>query len=191
MVVMAPGDELDVAPMLDFALSHDGPTAVRYPKAAAEKIDRRAAPVELGTAEVLRHGADGTLVACGTLLGACMEAAGLLADEGIQVSVINARFVKPLDEHTILSHVRQSPFVITVEEGQLMGGFGSAVLEAASDARLDTAHVHRLGIPDAYVEHGARDELLAELGLDAAGIAAACRQVAVHDPHKAATVGRA
>jgi len=93
MVVMAPGDELDVAPMLDLALKHDGPTAIRYPKAAAETISREPVPMELGTAEVVRTGNDGTLVACGTVLVACVEAAEKLAAEGIELGVINARFV--------------------------------------------------------------------------------------------------
>jgi len=88
------------------------------------------------------------------------------------------RFVKPLDTATILQAVEHSPFVVTVEEGALMGGFGSAVLEAASDAGLETVHVRRLGIPDQFIEHGTRQELLADLGLDADGIAMACRKMA-------------
>jgi len=178
MVVMAPGDELDVAPMLDFALAHDGPTAIRYAKAAAETVSREVAPVELGIAEVISQGTDGTIVACGTLLGACVEAARRLAEDDVQLGVINARFVKPLDTETILHAVEHSPFVLVVEEGQLMGGFGSAVLEAASDAGLDTRNIRRLGIGDHYVEHGSRAELLADLGLDSHGIAKTCRQLA-------------
>jgi len=178
MVVMAPGDQLDIGPMLRLALTHDGPTAIRYPKTTAETIERDAAPLELGVAETLRPGADGMLVACGTVLAACIEAADKLADDGLDVGVINARFVKPLDTETILRAIRECPFVVTVEEGALMGGFGSAVLEAACDAALDTSRVRRLGIPDQFVEHGARKELLADLGLDGQGIAAACRQFA-------------
>jgi len=178
MVVMAPGDELDVAPMLKFALTHDGPTALRYPKAAADLIERTPAPLELGVAEVLRSGNDGMLVACGTVLAACVEAAEQLAADGLDVGVINARFVKPLDTQAILRAVRNCPFVVTVEEGTLQGGFGSAVLEAASDAGLDTSRVRRLGVPDRFVEHGTRQELLAGLGLDTDGIAAACRELA-------------
>ncbi len=178
MVVMAPGDELDVAPMLQLALDHEGPTAIRYPKATSSKIERDPAPLELGVAEVLRPGEDGTIVACGTVLAACVEAAEKLAGDGLQIGVINARFVKPLDTLTILRAVRESPFVVTVEEGTLLGGFGSAVLEAACDARLDTGNIRRLGIPDRFIEHATRKELLAELGLDAQGIAATCRQLA-------------
>ncbi|MCE5267239.1 MAG: 1-deoxy-D-xylulose-5-phosphate synthase [Planctomycetaceae bacterium] len=179
-VVMAPGDASDVAPMLHWALQHGGPVAIRYAKTAAETVDRPAAgqngEVKLGKAEVLHEGADGTLIACGALLPACVAAATRLAQQGLDFGVINARFVKPLDTETILRAVKQSPLVVTVEEGVLMGGFGSAVLEAAADAGLDASHLHRLGVPDRYLEHGPRNELLADLGLDAAGIANQCLQ---------------
>ena len=107
-----------------------------------------------------------------------MEAASLLEADGISCAVMNARFVKPLDTQTILDAVRDGPFVITVEEGALMGGFGSVVLEAASDAGLDTSRIRRLGIPDKFIEHGERSALLADLGLTGRGIAEACRQMA-------------
>jgi 1-deoxy-D-xylulose-5-phosphate synthase len=94
------------------------------------------------------------------------------------VGVVNARFVTPLDHQTLLRAVRECPWVVTVEEGALLGGFGSAVLEAASDAGLDSSRVRRLGIPDRFIEHGGREELLAELGLSAAGIAQSCRLLA-------------
>lgn len=187
LVIMAPGDEADVAGMLDFAMHHDGPTAIRYPKAAAETIRREPAPIELGTAEVIRRGTDGMIVACGTLLGSCVKAAQRLAIDGLEIGVINARFVKPLDTETILATVRDCPFVLSVEEGQLAGGFGSAVLEAASDAGLNTSHVRRLGVPDQFVEHGSRAELLADLGLDTEGIAEACRKLAADLPQPAPT----
>ncbi|MBL9090033.1 MAG: 1-deoxy-D-xylulose-5-phosphate synthase [Planctomycetaceae bacterium] len=191
MVVMAPGDAADLTAMLDFALQHDAPTSIRYPKAAAETLDRAFAPVELGRAEVLEWGADGMIVACGTLLGACEKAAAELRNEGLDVGVINARFIKPLDTETILKAVAGCPFVVTVEEGQLMTGFGAAVLEAANEAGLPTVNIHRLGLPDSYVEHGERAELLADLGLDVAGIAAKCRELAAaavpHDDNSAAT----
>ncbi len=179
LVVMAPGDELDLGPMLDLALGHDGPATIRYPKAAAETVKRHPTPLELGVAEVLQWSEDGMIVACGTLLGDCVRAANLLHDEGLEVGVINARFVKPLDTETILKAVRDCGFVLTVEEGCLAGGFGSAVLEAACDAGLDTRHIRRLGLPDRFIEHGERAELLADLGLDCAGIARACREMAV------------
>jgi len=193
LVVMAPGDGLDVEPMIGFALSHDHPTAIRYPKAAAEVVRREPAPLELGRAEVIREGSDGTIIACGGIMPACVTAADkLAAAEGLHVGVINARFVKPLDTSAVLEAVEHSPFVLTVEEGTLMGGFGSAVLEACSDAGPDTRHLRRLGIPDRFIEHGARAELLADLGLDVVGIAAACRELAEQngfEPHAAGPRG--
>ena len=175
LVVMAPGDARDLPAMLAFALRQEGPCAIRYPKAAAVEIDREIAPVELGCSEILQWGADGCLVACGALLSRCLKAAEQLREEGIEVGVVNARFVKPLDTGTILRAVRECGFVVTVEEASLAGGFGSAVLEAVADAGLDAGRVRRLGIPDRFIEHGERDELLAELGLDVAGIVRACR----------------
>jgi 1-deoxy-D-xylulose-5-phosphate synthase len=178
MVVMAPGDEADLPAMLDFALEHPGPAAIRYPKTKAERVARDVAPVELGRAEVIREGRDGVILCCGSLLPSCVAAAQKLDSEGIDVGVINARFVKPVDAETILPTIEQAPFVITVEEGALIGGFGSAVLEIAADAGISTAHVRRLGIPDRFIEHAERNELLADLGLDEQGIAAACREMA-------------
>ena len=183
LVVMAPGDAADMQPMVRFALSSDLPVAIRYAKASAETIERRLAPIELGAAEVLAWGEDGILIACGTTLSACHAAARQLAEEGLDVGVINARFVKPLDTKTILRAVRQSPFVVTVEEGSLAGGFGSAVLEAASDAGLNTSTVHRVGAPDRFIEHGKRQELLEDLGLTADKIAETCRQLALSNVH--------
>lgn len=183
IVVMAPGDERDLTAMLDFALAHDRPASIRYPKATAERADREPAPVELGRAEVFHWGHDGMLIACGSLLGYCLKAAAQLRQQGLDVGVINARFVKPLDTETILRAVAAAPFVVTVEEGALMGGFGSAVLEAAADAGLSAAHVRRLGIPDRFIEHGERGELLADLGLDVPGIAGACQQMAARHSH--------
>ena len=174
-VVMAPGDEADVAPMLHFALKHDGPTSLRYPKANLEKVERQPTPIELGQAEVLEWGDDVCLVAYGTLLPTCVKAAVRLRQDGLSVGVINARFVKPLDRATLLKVVDQAGLVVTVEEGTLEGGFGSTLLEAANAAGLDTRNVVRLGLPDRFVEHGERGELLAELGLDVNGICAAVK----------------
>jgi 1-deoxy-D-xylulose-5-phosphate synthase len=182
LVVMAPGDERDLAAMLRFALEHDGPTSIRYPKANADSIEREEAPIELGRPEVLEWGRDGTILCCGTLLRTCLKAAETLRNEGLEVGVVNARFIKPLDAETFARYVEESPFVVTVEEGALMGGFGSAILEIAADAGISAANVRRLGIPDRFVEHGERSELLADLGLDAEGIARACREMAARSP---------
>jgi 1-deoxy-D-xylulose-5-phosphate synthase len=177
IVLMAPGDERDVAPMLDFALSCDGPAALRYPKAGVDNVERPTRPIELGRSEVYRWGADGMFVVYGSLFANCVQAADRLRDEGLDVGVINARFLRPLDTETILRAVEESDFVLTVEESTLNGGFGSAVLEAANDAGLRTDHLRRLGIPDRFIEHGERGELLADLGLDVAGLVTAARSM--------------
>ena len=175
VVVMAPGDELDVAPMLNFALRHDGPAALRYPKAGLEKVERAVAPMELGQAEIHEWATDGMLVAFGSLFPTCVKAAERLREEdGLEIGVINARFAKPLDKATLLKAVEEMPLVVTVEEGTLEGGFGSALLEAANAAGLDSRNIVRLGLPDRFVEHAERAELLADLGLDVAGL---CRTV--------------
>jgi 1-deoxy-D-xylulose-5-phosphate synthase len=177
MVSMAPGDEADVAPMLRFALKHTGPISMRYPKANLETVEREnpVQPIELGRAEVVSWGQDGCFVAFGTLLGNCVAAARKLKAEGLDVGVINARFVKPIDRETILRAVETLPLVVTVEEGTLEGGFGSAVLEAANSAGLDTRNVVRCGMPDRFVEHGDRNELLADCGLSPDKLAAVVR----------------
>lgn len=170
-VILAPGDEHDVAPMMDFMVAHNGPVAMRYPKANLETVERAPAPVQLGQAEVIDWGLDGAIIAYGTLMPECVRVAERVRKEkGLDIGIINARFLKPLDQETILRAVRELPFVITIEEGTLEGGFGSAVLEAANQAGLDTSHITRLGLPDRFVEHGERHELLHDLGLDEAGI---------------------
>jgi 1-deoxy-D-xylulose-5-phosphate synthase len=177
MTVMAPGDEADVVPMLRWSLEHSGPTSIRYPKANLERIDRPVSPIGLGQAEVYEWGEDGVFVAYGTLFSSCVRAAQRLRQEdGLNIGVINARFVKPLDRVTLLKAVDEQPLVVTVEEGTLEGGFGSALLEAANSAGMNTSHVVRLGLPDRFVEHGERHELLAELGLDVDGLCASVRR---------------
>lgn len=182
IALMIPGDEHDLPQMLALALKHGGPTAIRYPKATATTVAGDRTPVEFGKSEVLSWGVDGMIVCGGALLPECVAAAAALREEGLSVGVINARFLKPLDADTILRAVRECGFVVTVEEGALMGGFGSAVLEAAAAAGVDASRVRTLGISDHFVEHGERGELLASLGIDAAGIANACRNLA-HPSH--------
>jgi 1-deoxy-D-xylulose-5-phosphate synthase len=177
MAVLAPGDEHDLAAMLDWALAHGGPVAIRYPKATVENHGGQRPPIELGRSETLAEGHDGLVVACGTLLGEALAAAAELRAEGLDLTVINARFVKPLDP-TILERIEAAPWTVTLEENVLQTGFGSAVLEAVNDAGLPAGMIVRLGLPDRFVEHGERAELLADLGLDAAGIAATCRRLA-------------
>jgi 1-deoxy-D-xylulose-5-phosphate synthase len=172
MTVMAPGDELDVAPMLEFALTHDGPTSIRYPKANVETVERQETPIEHGKAEVLKWGVDGMFVAFGSLFTTCVAAAERLREEGLDVGVINARFAKPIDRATLYRAIDETGFVITVEENSICGGFGAAVLEAANADGISTSHVKCLGVPDRFIEHGEREELLADIGLDVEGLVA-------------------
>lgn len=178
MVVTAPGDEHDIAPLLQFALKYDGPVSIRYPKANVESVDRPESSIELGKAEVYRFGSDGNFIAFGALFPRCVKAAERLRDEGLDVGVINARFAKPIDRETMLRAVEESGFAITVEESTLAGGFGSAVLECVNAAGLPTDRIQCLGIPDRFIEHGERDELLADLGLDVDGLVATAQAMA-------------
>ena len=179
MVMMAPGDANDVGAMLDFALKHDEACGIRYPKETAANIERELQPVTLGKSEVLTDGEDGVIVCFGSLLENCLQAARRLEEEsGLRIGVVNARFAKPIDDALLKTLIEEKPFVVTVEEGNLMGGFGTAVLEAANTMGLSTENIHRLGLPDAFVEHGERGELLADLGLDVDGIAKRCQELA-------------
>ncbi|MGA0041041.1 MAG: 1-deoxy-D-xylulose-5-phosphate synthase [Pirellulales bacterium] len=183
IAVLAPGDEHDLEEMVPWALSHDGPVSIRYPKAARARYDFPRQPMALGKAEVACEGRDGLVIACGTMLGEALAAANRLRNEGLEVAVINARFIKPLDTELILPAIEASPWTITIEENTLPTGFGSAVIEAVSDARAtgtlgDVGPILRLGLPDRFVEHGERGELFADLGIDADGLVAACRRMA-------------
>ena len=177
MIVMAPGEGREVALMLEFALQQNSPCSMRYPKTSAETVAGQRTPIELGRAELLRWGQDGMIIVCGTLLANCVQASDALRDKGLDVGVINARFVKPLDKDLIVRAIRKCPFVITVEESALQGGFGSAVLELAADEGINASHVRRLGIPDQFIEHGDRGELLTDLGLDSVSIARIATQL--------------
>jgi 1-deoxy-D-xylulose-5-phosphate synthase len=175
MVCMAPAYAAEVEMMLHAALAHDHPCSLRYPKASALELDRIPEPIEIGKSETIRSGSDGTIVAFGAMLEYAIAAAELLEGE-LEVGVVNARFVKPIDAKMVQETLSGGRFVVTVEEGARMGGFGSAFLESAVDQNLDTRAVRVLGLPDAFIEHGDRDELLAAYGLSPQAIARACRQ---------------
>ncbi len=137
MVLMAPADQTEVEPMLEFALQYPGPTGIRYPKATARNFERPKQPIELGKSETLQWGTDGAIIACGAMLEQALDAAKLLHERGIEVAVINARFIKPLDEAMLQQVYQQCRFVVTIEEGALMGGFGSGVMEAVCRLGLE------------------------------------------------------
>lgn len=177
MVLMAPGYAAELPMMLDAALAHDHPTGIRYPKASALEVKHTPEPIEIGKAEWIRRGDDGTIVAYGAMLEQAIAAAEKLSDE-MSVGVVNARFVKPIDHEMVRETLSESRFVVTLEEGTIVGGFGSAFLESAADQRLDTRMIYRLALPDSYVEHGDRPDLLNDESLSAEGIAEVCRGAA-------------
>ncbi|MEM6689871.1 MAG: 1-deoxy-D-xylulose-5-phosphate synthase [Planctomycetota bacterium] len=182
MVCMAPGYAEELQPMLDFALQLEQPASIRYPKASVRRQETEPTPVSLGRSECIRKseregGPDGTIVAIGAILDQAMEAAELLSGE-LDIEVINARFIKPIDEDMVQRVCQTGRFVITLEEGTSVGGFGSAFLESAVSQRLDTRVITTLGLPDKFVEHGDRDDLLDTYGLSPDAIASTCREAA-------------
>lgn len=174
MTVMAPKNEAELRDMLKTALALGGPVAVRYPRGAAVgvKIPEAMTMLPLGKAEVLRNKGSIALLAIGSMVQAAEKAADLLAEEGIAVRVVNMRFVKPIDTELLLSLARDPEIrgLVTLEENMLAGGFGSAVLEALSDAGV-LLPVRRFGIGDTFVEQGTREELLELCGLTAPQVA--------------------
>ncbi len=172
MVLMAPKDENELQHMLKTALEHNGPAALRYPRGNGLGVPMDVTPQSLpiGKGELLREGGDLVLVGIGQTVAAAMEAAERLEQLGVQAAVINARFVKPLDQELILSWARKTQRVITIEENVLQGGFGSAVLEMFQEALFTPAGFTRLGIPDTFVPHGGQSTLRNLYGIDAEGI---------------------
>ncbi|MBX3281857.1 MAG: 1-deoxy-D-xylulose-5-phosphate synthase [Acidobacteria bacterium] len=175
IVLMAPKDEAEMRDMMLTAIEHPGPAALRYPRGNGVGVDISELPkkIEIGRGEVLREGKDASIIAYGSMVYPSLAAADILAARGIQVQVINARFVKPLDAELILTAAAEHDVVVTVEEGYLAGGFGSAVIELLEENGLqDSVKVARLGVPDEIVTHGDPKVLLGQYGLDAEGIAA-------------------
>ncbi|CAN5436420.1 1-deoxy-D-xylulose-5-phosphate synthase [soil metagenome] len=175
MVVMAPKDEQELRDMLYTAVYSytAGPIAIRYPRGSGVGVPiRPMQPVEIGKSETLRTGSDVAIVAIGKMVSYAMKAAELLEAEGIKAEVINARFAKPLDTAMIDDVARRIGRIITVEDGQIEAGFGSAVAEHLAQGHAHACDLRIHGIPDVFVEHGTQEELHADLQLDAPGIAA-------------------
>jgi 1-deoxy-D-xylulose-5-phosphate synthase len=177
MVVMAPKDENELRRMLVTAIHHDGPVAIRYPRgiAAGVAIDKDPSPIPIGHAEIITQGEDLLILAIGRMVAVALGAAEKLKSFGIHATVVNSRFVKPLDRHCILRLAGKIPNILTVEENALQGGFGSAVLELLGDHGLSFRKIKRLGLPDQFIEHGAPAVLRAKYGLDADGIVQAAK----------------
>ncbi len=173
LVVMAPAAEDELADMLYTAIELGVPCALRYPRAKGVGVPIKEFPetIPLGKGVIARQGSDLVIIALGSMLSPALHAAEILETVGVSACVVNPRFVKPLDHELITKVSNATRHVITVEEGVLAGGFGSAVLELLADEGLTDVKVTRLGIPDVFVEHGTRNELLADYGLTPQGIA--------------------
>ena len=174
LTVMAPKDENELRHMLYTAVNLGGPVAIRYPRGCGVGADTTEPlrMIEPARGEELRTGKDVVFLAAGVMADPCLAASDLLARHGIRAGVVNARFVKPLDEPLIRRLARDVGVIVTVEDNILAGGFGSAVLEYINTENLNWVKVFRLGLPDKFIEHGSRDQLLARYGLTGEGIAA-------------------
>lgn len=171
MILSAPKDEEELRQLLYSSVNYNHPSAIRYPRGTCEGVDITG-PLTMippGEAEVLKDGSDVVLIALGTMVKPAMEAAMKLEEAGIKAGVINARFVKPLDEKRIVEAASGSAAIVTIEENALQGGFGSAVLELLEERGIRSP-VKRIGVADEFIEHGGQAELRAQIGLDAAGI---------------------
>lgn len=177
MTLMAPKDENELQHMLATAISLGSPAALRYPRGNGYGValDQALKILPVGKAELLREGDTAAVFAIGTMVYPAMEAAGVLDTEGIRLTVVNARFVKPLDETMIITLAEKCGALITIEENARQGGFGSAILELLEQRGLSGVRVLRLGYPDSYIPQGEQHELRAMLGLDSAGITSSIR----------------
>lgn len=174
ITLMAPKDERELRDMILTSIETEGAAAIRYPRGSGFGVDISAPPqkIEVGKAEILREGGDIAIVAYGSMVYPAMQAAdNLLSKEGIEATVVNARFVKPIDAELMAELAQTKKLIITVEEAYLAGGFGSAVMETLEEkGLLDNVKLVRMGVPDRIVTHGDAKLLLAKYGLDADGI---------------------
>jgi len=175
--VMVPKDEEELRRMLVTALTHrEGPSAIRYPRESGLGVPmpKEIRPLDIGTWEVLRDGGDVALLALGTMVPVALEAAQLLEDAGLNPTVVNARFVRPMDAGMLLSLAKRCRLLVTVEENTVRGGFGSGVVEHLSQQMGEAMpRVRIIGLPDKFLEHGSNRELRERYGLSPAGVSAA------------------
>ena len=172
MTVMAPKDENELQHMIHTGLTIDGPASVRYPRGngLGVTLDHALIPIPIGKGELLSSGGDIAIIALGAGVAPAVQAAQRLKSEGIAVAVVNARFVKPFDAELITHVASEAKAVITVEDGALQGGFGSAVLECLADHDVNNIRIRRIGIPDIFVDQGPQQRLREQCGITADGI---------------------
>ncbi|MBF0217754.1 MAG: 1-deoxy-D-xylulose-5-phosphate synthase [Candidatus Omnitrophica bacterium] len=174
-IVMAPKDGLELEIMMEKALGEKVPVAIRYPRDYASQIVGASsfAPLEIGRSEKLRDGKEIAIIAVGSMVNIALKAAGILSSQGLEAAVINARFIKPLDEKMLEDVAHRFKRVITIEEGIMNGGFGSAVLEYFMKNNIRNLNIKCYGLPDQFIEHGGREGLLRKCHLTPDGIAEA------------------
>ncbi|MBM3314127.1 1-deoxy-D-xylulose-5-phosphate synthase, partial [candidate division WOR-3 bacterium] len=171
LVVMAPVDEAELGEMLEFAVKYEaGPVAIRYPRGPSVLAPRPSPQVHLGRAEVLREGKDGCVLAIGYMAGVASLAADILKQQGVELTVVNCRFAKPLDRELILAQASRRRRIVTVEENVLAGGFGAAVAGLLEEAG-STVQVKRIGLADRFYGQGPRGWLLDQAGLSSEKLA--------------------
>ncbi|MGH9376175.1 MAG: transketolase C-terminal domain-containing protein, partial [Terriglobia bacterium] len=171
MTVMAPKDENELRHMLFTAVNLGGPAAVRYPRGngLGVPLDAGFKTLQIGRAEILREEGDIAILALGSMVYPCLEAATRLESLGIHATVINARFAKPLDQELFCALATEKQFLVTAEEGTGSGGFGANVAAMLQDRKI-SANILRLAVPDRIIPHGAPNLLHAKYGLDVDGI---------------------
>ncbi len=179
MTVMAPKDSAEFRDMIHTALTLNGPAAVRYPRRTGLELEENPVytPIPLGKGEVLVKGEDVAIIAIGAMVSEALAAAAALRRTGINCTVVNARFVKPLDQELILDLTKNHRKILTVEENAVAGGFGSAILELLAEKGIGGITVKNLGIPDEFVPHGQTETLLHRCKLDVAGICQAVNEL--------------
>ena len=179
MVIMAPKDENELQHMLKTSIDHPGPISLRYPRGEGwgVALDKEMQTLEIGKAEILRQGGDVVIAAIGHTVLPALKAAEELAPLGIDASVVNARFVKPLDKNLFRHLLTRVPRLITVEDHVVTGGFGSGLIEFLADEGFTGIEVKRLGVPDRFIPHGTQDELRKMCGFDKDAIAQATLQL--------------
>ena len=180
MVLMAPKDENELCRMLKTAIDYNGPIAIRYPRGMAEGVvseDTNSRPLPIGKAEVLTKGDDVVIFGIGRSVNEALSAHAMLKEHDISATVVNCRFVKPIDADLIGMLSKKIPRIVTVEENARQGGFGSAVMECLSDQGITGFRLKCIGIPDTFVEHGPQDFLRSKYGIDAPAIFKAAKHL--------------
>ncbi|KGP91911.1 1-deoxy-D-xylulose-5-phosphate synthase [Pontibacillus chungwhensis BH030062] len=180
MTIMMPKDENEGQHMVNTAFEYnDGPIALRYPRGngLGVEMDEQLKTLPIGSWEVLQEGADVAILTFGTTIPMALKASEVLKKQGVSVKVVNARFIKPMDEAMLHDLMKQSMPLLTIEEAVLKGGFGSGVLEFAEENQYYNQVIHRMGVPDRFIEHGSVKELYKEIGLTSDNIVSKIKKI--------------